>query len=161
MLTKIDRALRRCAAALTVAAALAACAQKPRTEPEPAEPDLVDVGYGTQERSRTTAAVSSVNAGERGVDTWEQLLAGRVPGLEVISGPTGMILRIRGASTILADSDPLVVVDGTPLSASAILFSAVSPKDVQRIEVLKDAGSTAIYGSRGANGVILVTTKKR
>ena len=159
---KTDRAvLRRCVAALALAA-VAACAPKPRTRPAPdPDADRVNVGYGTQAKSRNATAISSVEAGEHPVTSWEQLLSGRVPGLEVVNGPTGMTLRIRGVSTMLGSSDPLIILDGSPLSGTANLFASVAPQDVQRIEVLKDAGSTAIYGSRGANGVILVTTKKR
>jgi len=164
MLTTTARALRRSSVtlALATAATLAACAQKPRTRPAPdPDDDRVEVGYGSQSKAQNATAISSVDAGEHTVSTWEQLLSGRVPGLEVVNGPTGMTLRIRGASTLMSGSDPLIILDGTPLSGTANLFAAVSPQDVKRIEVLKDAGSTAIYGSRGANGVILVTTKKR
>lgn len=132
---------------------------KPKAEPAR---DTVNVGYGTQDRASSNVAVGTVEGEARGVTatTWEQLLAGRVAGLELVNGPAGLALRIRGASTLLGDSDPLVVVDGTPLAGATNLLLTVRPQDVSRIEVLKDAGSTAIYGSRGANGVILVTTKK-
>ncbi len=95
----------------------------------------------------------------------EELLRG-VPGLDVTRLPDGGYqLRIRGHRSIRGnpgDDDPLLVVDGIPISREALgsTLAALAPRDVDRIEVLKDAGATAIYGSRGANGVIVITTKR-
>ena len=93
----------------------------------------------------------------------EEMLAGRVPGLEVSHTSSGdYTLRIRGRNTLYGSDEPLVVLDGMPLRAGGLSRSlaAISPSDVARIEVLKDAGATAFYGVRGANGVILITTKR-
>ena len=93
----------------------------------------------------------------------EEMLQGRVPGLEVFTTSNGdFSLRIRGRTTILGNDEPLVVLDGMPLQSGGLSRSlaAISPSDVARIEVLKDAGATAFYGMRGANGVILITTKR-
>lgn len=90
----------------------------------------------------------------------EELFAGRFPGVEVYSAPGGMQVRIRGQTTLYGDSEPLFVVDGTPLASGTGGLLAINPRDVARIEVLKDAVSTSIYGLRGANGVIKVTTKR-
>lgn len=124
---------------------------------------LVVVGYGVQKKSDLTGAISSVNAEETlkkmPVNQVSDLLQGRVAGLSVVSssGAAGssQTLRVRGVNSIKADGGPLVVIDGFPGG----VLNSVSPSDVKSIEILKDASSTAIYGSRGANGVILVTTR--
>jgi TonB-dependent SusC/RagA subfamily outer membrane receptor len=91
----------------------------------------------------------------------EEMLRGRIAGVEVFSLPSGGIsVRIRGATSLTQSSEPLFVVDGMPVQAEAGgALTWLSPRDVQRIEVLKDPGSTAFWGSRGANGVIVITTK--
>ncbi|RYF22487.1 MAG: SusC/RagA family TonB-linked outer membrane protein, partial [Flavobacteriales bacterium] len=126
--------------------------------------EVIVVGYGTQKKSTVSSAVSKLenkNLDEIPTSRLDNALIGKIAGLtvqnnssEVGSDPT---LRIRGASSINANADPLVVVDGHPI-ADGLAF--INPYDVESIEVLKDAASSAIYGSRGANGVILVTTKK-
>jgi len=126
--------------------------------------EVIVVGYGTQKKSTISSAVSKLenkNLDEIPTSRLDNALIGKIAGLtvqnnssEVGSDPT---LRIRGASSINANADPLVVVDGHPI-ADGLAF--INPYDVESIEVLKDAASSAIYGSRGANGVILVTTKK-
>jgi TonB-dependent SusC/RagA subfamily outer membrane receptor len=91
----------------------------------------------------------------------EELLAGRFPGVEVLRAPGGLIVRIRGASTLHGDNEPLYVIDGqtiTPGPGGAL--QGINPADIEKIEVLKDIGSTAQYGSQGANGVILIRTKR-
>ncbi|MBC9934744.1 SusC/RagA family TonB-linked outer membrane protein [Chitinophaga qingshengii] len=134
--------------------------------------DVVVVGYGTQKRSDVTGAVASVRAGalqERPAPSVNQALSGRMPGVQVSTNsgrPGGQTrIRIRGFSSINTTSNPLYVVDGVALpmgnqiqNSNAIDY--INPNDVESIEVLKDASSTAIYGARGANGVVLVTTKK-
>lgn len=125
--------------------------------------ELVVVGYGVQRKSDLTGAISSVNVEETlkkmPASQVSDLLQGRVAGLSVINSSgapgAGATLRVRGVNSIKADGGPLVVVDGFPGGNLASL----NPADIRSIEVLKDASSTAIYGSRGANGVILVTTK--
>ncbi len=124
--------------------------------------EVVVVGYGTQKRSDITGAISSVTAkdfAEQPIAIASDVLQGRSPGVQVsnASGAPGSVavVRIRGASSITNNSNPLYVIDGV-LGAS---FTALNPADIQNIEILKDASASAIYGSRGSNGVVLVTTK--
>jgi TonB-dependent SusC/RagA subfamily outer membrane receptor len=91
----------------------------------------------------------------------EELIAGRVAGVYVVRTATGLSLRILGPNTVLGEMEPLVVLDGHPLQQGTQQLALINPADVARIEVLKDAGATSFYGVRGANGVILVTTKRR
>ncbi|SDM39515.1 TonB-linked outer membrane protein, SusC/RagA family [Catalinimonas alkaloidigena] len=128
--------------------------------------EVVVVGYGTQQKSDITGALSSVSAKEIEeipVQNLTQSLQGRAAGVDVAAGSfsPGSVpsIRIRGNRSILASNEPLYVVDGIPLAPGTGL-NDFNPLDVQSIEVLKDASATAIYGSRGANGVILVTTKR-
>lgn len=91
----------------------------------------------------------------------EELFAGRFPGVQVFSSPGGIKVRIRGASTVIGNEDPLYVVDGMIIQPGpGGALTGINPQDIQKIEVLKDIGSTAIYGVQGANGVILITTKR-
>ena len=116
-------------------------------------------------RGDETGAVETVDVTrveDTGAGRIEQVLQGRVAGLQVIRLPGGgYSLRIRG-TTSLMDNEPLVVLDDQIIHASAIssVLAGISPRDVARVEVLKDAGSTAFYGSRGANGVIIITTRR-
>lgn len=127
--------------------------------------EVVVVGYGVQKKSDVTGAMASVGAKEieaRPVTNALQALQGKAAGVDITSnerpGELGEV-RIRGNRSITASNSPLYVVDGVPLlSASAI--ETINPRDIESIDILKDASATAIYGSRGANGVILVTTKK-
>lgn len=124
--------------------------------------EVVVVGYGTQKRSDLTGAVASVT-GESlkkvPVATVAESLTGRLAGVQISTtegSPDAQVnIRIRGGSSLTQSSQPLFIVDGFPVSTIADL----SPSDIQSIDVLKDASSTAIYGSRGANGVVIVTTK--
>jgi len=112
-----------------------------------------------------TGAVATVVPSERDarVSRVEELLRG-VPGLEVTALSNGAYqIRIRGHRSIRGnpgDDDPLIVIDGIPSAAGAAALADIAPTDVARIEVLKDAGATSQYGSRGANGVIVITTKR-
>lgn len=125
--------------------------------------EVVVVGYGVQRKSDLTGAISSINAAETlkkmPAAQVADLLQRRIAGLSIVnsSGAAGAAptLRVRGVNSIKADGGPLVVIDGFPGGN----LSAINPADIKSIEVLKDASSTAIYGSRGANGVILITTK--
>ena len=91
----------------------------------------------------------------------EELLAGRFPGVQVLRVTGGIAVRIRGESTITGDKEPLYVVDGMTIEAGpGGALTGINPSDIEKIEVLKDIGSTAQYGVRGANGVILITTKR-
>jgi TonB-linked SusC/RagA family outer membrane protein len=124
--------------------------------------EVVVVGYGTQRRASLTGAVSSVNSktlNELPVASMPQALQGRVPGLQVTnngSPGTDPIVSIRGISSISYSSDPLYVVDGFPTGD----LSAIDTRDIEKVDVLKDASAAAIYGSRATNGVIMITTKK-
>ncbi|WP_226332049.1 SusC/RagA family TonB-linked outer membrane protein [Echinicola marina] len=134
--------------------------------------EVVVVGYGTQKRSDLTGSVGSVSGDElmqRPATSINQSIAGRIPGVQVNvnSGRPGgkTNIRVRGFSSINSSNNPLFVVDGVQLPvgnqaqrSNAIDF--INPSDIVSVEVLKDASSTAIYGARGANGVILITTKK-
>jgi TonB-dependent starch-binding outer membrane protein SusC len=133
--------------------------------------ELVVVGYGTQERRDVTGAVSSIkgeNIRDLPVTSLDQKIAGQVAGVQVsqVTGTPGSapVIRIRGAGSIGAGDDPLYVIDGFPMTNYYSKFSnplsTISPDDIENITILKDASSTAIYGSRGSNGVILITTKK-
>lgn len=147
--------------------------------------DLVVVGYGTQQRSEVTGSVTSIRTEEIQnvpVSSFENALQGRMAGVNVAEstgepGASPQIL-IRGTGSISAGNDPLYVIDGVPISKNTSLQSSLgsqrasfqppkanplatlNPNDIESIEVLKDASAAAIYGSRGSNGVILVTTKK-
>ncbi|MBK8278821.1 MAG: SusC/RagA family TonB-linked outer membrane protein [Saprospiraceae bacterium] len=124
--------------------------------------EVVVVGYGTQKRTLITGAVSSVNSktlNEIPVVSISQALQGRVSGVTVTnngSPGTEPIVRIRGISSISYASDPLYVVDGFPTGN----LSTIDLKDIESVDVLKDASAAAIYGSRATNGVIMITTKK-
>lgn len=127
-----------------------------------AEP--VQVGYGEVDRRDLTGSVTSLAAddleGVR-VSRVEELIRDRVPGVQVLQQPNGdYSFRIRGTRSLMGSNEPLVVIDGMPINPRAMsaALSNIAPANVLRIDVLKDAGSTAAYGSRGANGVILITT---
>jgi len=146
--------------------------------------DVVVIAYGTTTRRRSTGSVSKLSGGDiarQPVANSLMALEGRIPGLTVTqsSGLPGasLSMQIRGQSSILQGSEPLFIIDGVPFAPnnnntarlSSLLtgvgaglspFNSINPSDIESIEVLKDADATAIYGSRGANGVVLITTKK-
>jgi len=126
--------------------------------------EVVVVGYGTQRKEAVTGSVASVKGDmlkEIPAGNITQALQGRVAGVDLQqtdSKPGATLqIRIRGTRSLTADNNPLVVLDGIPFSGS---ISDISPDDIKSIDILKDASATAIYGSRGANGVILITTNK-
>ena len=126
--------------------------------------EVVVVGYGTRKRSHNTGAIAQVEGRDIAniqANRVDDALAGKLSGVLIQNqdGAPGADpkIQIRAASSITGDSNPLIVVDGYPISGS---LATVNPNDIESLEVLKDAASAAIYGSRGANGVILVTTKK-
>ncbi len=128
--------------------------------------EVVVVGYGTQRKRDITAAIASVDSREIAeipVASTVQSLQGRVAGVDIqnVNGRPGQNpqITIRGRRSINAGNDPLFVVDGIPLTDGGTAFD-INPQDVESVEILKDAASTSIYGSRGANGVILITTKR-
>ncbi len=125
--------------------------------------DVVVIGYGTQKRGNLTGAISTVSGAElEKVPTTSvaEAIVGRLPGVQVTaadgSPDADITILIRGGGSITQDNTPLILVDGFEVSS----LKDIPPTDVESIDVLKDAASTAIYGARGANGVILVTTKK-
>ncbi len=133
--------------------------------------EVVVVGYGTQSKKDVTAAVKSIKAESfnKGiVNTPQQLLQGKVSGVNVTSAsgePGGILaITIRGPGGVRTNNTPLFVIDGLPLDNSGTgggdPLNFINPQDIESMDVLKDASATAIYGSRGANGVILITTKK-
>lgn len=124
--------------------------------------ELVAVGYGTMRKSDLTGAISTVNENNlvKGVvPSTELVLQGKVAGLTVVRGTgdpsSGGSLRLRGGTSLTANNNPLIVVDGI----AGVDINIIQPSDIKSIDVLKDASATAIYGSRGANGVIIITTK--
>lgn len=124
--------------------------------------EVVVVGYGTQKKSSLTGAVSSVSPKDLRalpVVSPVQALQGRVPGVSVTNNSSpgsDPVVRIRGVGSISLNPNPLYVIDGVPAGG----LNNIDPKDIESLEVLKDAASAAIYGSRAANGVILITTKR-
>ncbi len=126
--------------------------------------EVVVVGYGTQQRSDVSgsiASVSSENIKDLTVSRADQALAGQVAGVQVSQSSgvpgRGTQVNIRGVGSITAGSDPLYVVDGFPIAGD---LSTINPNDIASMDVLKDASAAAIYGSRGANGVVIITTKR-
>jgi TonB-linked SusC/RagA family outer membrane protein len=126
--------------------------------------EVVVVGYGTKKRKDLTGSIVSVSAetlSSRPVQNAVQAMQGKAAGVDISSnerpGTVGKI-NIRGVRSISASNSPLYVVDGIPLNSGGIDF--INPSDIESIDVLKDASATAIYGSRGANGVVIVSTKK-
>lgn len=146
--------------------------------------EVVVVGYGTMRKSDLTGSVASIKLKDEATAQYtsiDQLIQGKIPGMAVLTGTEGpsafTSIRIRGGSSITGDNEPLYVIDNIPQSPASELAQdplgssggiqvaqnpliSLNPQDIESIEILKDASSTAIYGSRGSNGVILITTKK-
>jgi TonB-linked SusC/RagA family outer membrane protein len=139
--------------------------------------DVVVIGYGTQKKKNVTAAVSNFNASnldERPVLRLDQAMVGQMAGVTVkqTSGALGrgISVQVRGTGSITAGNEPLYVVDGFPLATAAPNVSGgfslgnpldnINPNDIESVQVLKDAAAASIYGSRAANGVVIITTKK-
>jgi len=133
--------------------------------------EVIVIGYGTVKREDVTGSLQTVDSRSfnRGAITSPQeLLAGKVPGVSITTGggpDDGAQIRIRGESSLGASNDPLIVVDGIPLDGGGISgnrnpLNIINPNDIESITVLKDASATAIYGSRAAAGVILITRKR-
>ena len=126
--------------------------------------DAIVIGYGTQRKRDLTGSVVSISTkdlAETPITRPDQMIQGRASGVQVTqtnSAPGGNIsIRIRGTNSINSSNEPLFVVDGFPGAGD---LNTINPQDIKSIEILKDASSTAIYGSRGANGVVLITTRK-
>src|SRR5215204_3357023 len=126
--------------------------------------DVVVVGYSTLKRRDLTGSVSSVNAKQLKdipINSAAQALAGRLAGVQV-TGTEGspnaeVLIRVRGGGSITQDPQPIYIIDGVQVENA---LSVISPQDIESVDVLKDASTTAIYGARGANGVVIITTKK-
>ena len=156
-------------------AVLAGCASgrstssvEPSVVMAPPPRDSVALGYGRQPREEVTGAVGSLSEEEidgMRVARVEELLLGRVPGVHVVRLANGdFSVRVRGAKTFgQGTEEPLYVVDGMPILATGLrtALMGIAPQDIARIDVLKDAGATAVYGSKGANGVILISTRRK
>jgi len=140
--------------------------------------EVIVVGYGTQTRREVTGAIAKVSGDKLTAlptPSFEASLQGRAAGVQVTQGSglagSGSVIRIRGIGSISAGGDPLYVIDGIPVTADPFLngnrgamnqnpLATLNPNDIESVEILKDAGAAGIYGSRGANGVVLVTTKR-
>ncbi len=134
--------------------------------------EVVVIGYGTTKKKDLTGSIATI--GEKDfqkgtIVSPDQLIAGKVAGVQVISNGgapgSGSIIRIRGGASLNASNNPLIVIDGIPLTGDGLSgvanpLSMINPEDIESFTILKDAASTAIYGSRASNGVILITTKK-
>ncbi|MCM1348207.1 MAG: TonB-dependent receptor [Firmicutes bacterium] len=135
--------------------------------------EVVVIGYGVRKKDDLTGAISSVSEKDfnKGViSSPEELVNGKIAGVQIVNSggsPTsGSTIRVRGGASLNASNDPLIVLDGVPMevggsvSGSGNFLSLINPNDIESMTVLKDASSTAIYGSRASNGVIIITTKK-
>ncbi|HVG13616.1 MAG TPA: TonB-dependent receptor [Chitinophagaceae bacterium] len=134
--------------------------------------EVIVVGYGTQRKRDLTGSITTISAQDfqKGqISTPEQLISGKVAGVSIISNSgqpgAGSTIRIRGGSSLRASNDPLFVIDGVPLDNSTISgstnpLSLINANDIESFTILKDASAAAIYGTRAANGVIIITTKK-
>ncbi|HET9826783.1 MAG TPA: SusC/RagA family TonB-linked outer membrane protein, partial [Chitinophagaceae bacterium] len=134
--------------------------------------EVVVIGYGTRLKKDLTGSVTAITAkdfNKGSITTPEQLIAGRVAGVQITSNGgapgSGSTIRIRGGASLNASNDPLIVIDGVPVDNTGIAGTAnalqlINPNDIESFNVLKDASATAIYGSRASNGVIIITTKK-
>ena len=158
----------KCAALGFGFALIQACSGTATTPPaQPTPPDRAIGGFEEVPDEQVTGAVESLEPEEESGNTFAtmvDMLRGRVTGLQVTESAGGDIsIKIRGDQSILAYEEPLLVVDGVPVPAYAFsnTLRAMDPRDVQSIQVLKDAGSTSSYGSRGAHGVILIRLKRR
>ena len=134
--------------------------------------EVVVIGYGVARKSDLTGSVTALKPDSKNkglVVNAQDMLAGKVAGVNITSNSgepgAGSKIRIRGGSSLSASNDPLIVIDGIPIDNSGVagapnILSTINPQDIESFNVLKDASATAIYGSRGSNGVIIITTKK-
>ena len=149
-------------------AALLSCSHGSAKHERPEPGDTVSPEYGTQSETIRTGAVTSISPSDADtrVARVEELLRARVPGLQVLRLPNGdYTLRIRGHSGLrgaVAEEEPLLVIDDVPIPSGSVsaALAGLAPRDIARIDVLKDAAATAIYGTRGANGVIIIKTQR-
>ena len=134
--------------------------------------EVVVIGYGVARKSDLTGSVTALKPDSKNkglVVNAQDMLQGKVAGVNITTNSgepgSGAKIRIRGGSSLSASNDPLIVIDGIPIDNSGVagapnILSTINPQDIESFNVLKDASATAIYGSRGSNGVIIITTKK-
>ncbi|MFI3248601.1 MAG: TonB-dependent receptor [Rikenellaceae bacterium] len=134
--------------------------------------DVVVIGYGTVKKSDLSGSVVAIKAEDKNrgaITSPQEMMQGKVAGLSIISGDgapgSGSTIRIRSGASLNASNDPLIVIDGIPVSndaapGTANALATINPNDIETMTILKDASATAIYGSRASNGVIIITTKK-
>lgn len=161
------RALRRylgTTVLLSITAGVAVgCHHRERSGTDSASPKEAEAAEESHPKRGETASVTSLTEAElegSRVARVEELMEARIAGVQVIRHSSGISVRIRGNSTILGSSEPLYVIDGMPVEAGPNGMIFLNPRDIARIEVLKDIGSTSLYGVRGANGVVVITTKR-
>ncbi|MFO8174928.1 MAG: TonB-dependent receptor plug domain-containing protein [Longimicrobiales bacterium] len=142
---------------------LTGCATTPSArEPEASDDNTVDIGYGSVGKDHVVGSVTTLRDEDLQTERYRTLadMLAQVPGVRVVDQPDGgMSVRIRGTSSLLGGQEPLFVMDGMMIHSADGGLLSISPTNIKSITVLKDAGATAIYGSRGANGVILIRTK--
>lgn len=145
---------------------LVGCAQTgPAADDKPVvQEERVNIGYGAVAKDELTVSAATLDTDEiqreRPAATVEEMLEGRFPGVKVLRTAAGLRVEIRGVGSLYGGKEPLYVIDGIPvLSGPGGGLTGINPADVAEITVLKDAAATAIYGSRGANGVVVITTK--
>lgn len=163
---KVGRSLALVGGVLVLATA---CGGGPGLPPAGPQPGEVDVGYGTQPAEKVTGAVTTVtpDGTPSGTLTLEQLLRGKSAGLQFYRKADGSQgVRIRGGNMSLlgaTDADPLIVVDGVPIAHDDLssALASLTREDIRQVDVLRDAASTSVYGLRGANGVIVISTTRR
>ena len=158
------RAIVSFGVALLLSAGCHGGAPRDGTERVRPESDSSNVGYGSQSKRDMTGSVQSVSGDDAQRNTptsVADMIEGKFPGVEVrrLSGG-GVSIRIRGPRTFQGSDEPLYVIDGIPKNADGGVLADLDPRDIKSIEVLKDAGAKSAYGSRGANGVILITTRR-
>lgn len=160
---KTRRGFRSLVCCLIAGAGCHAYPGGPVLPPAPSAPK-VDVGYGSQDKRDVTTAVDRVEGDklmESSPRTVTDMLVGRFAGVDVYKlANGGTSIRIRGSRSLKAEQEPLVVLDGMPQHNGTTSLSDLDPHDIKSIEVLKDAAATSVYGSRGANGVIIISTKR-
>ena len=134
--------------------------------------NIVVIGYGVAKKSDLTGSVTALKPDGKNkgvIVNAQEMLSGKVAGVNIISNSgepgAGAQIRIRGGSSLSASNDPLIVIDGVPIDNNGVagapnILSTINPQDIESFNILKDASATAIYGSRGSNGVIIITTKK-
>ena len=153
------RAARRDLVLTVALVGCASCLGPLRSAPL-SESDSTRLDGSSHQPSAAGRVASDSDFSDHPVAEVEELFVGRFSGVQVFRTPDGVSIRIRGESSILGNNEPLIVLDGLPLQQRADALSGLNPSDIQKIEVLKDAASLAEYGSRGANGVVLITTKR-